>query len=261
MRRAIAIQRATSSLRSGLTKLRRRRLGRNGSPSGVELSRRRRTDIPLPAHQNGGNRCTDGYGLSREWRSRCSPWGPPRARRHARRARRSSLRAPFAQAWANVPQNDCGPQGEGATLVFGMEQDVTGFNTGEESQNVVLGGAHREHADPARQLHHRQQRELSPRPRVEGDGDEERRCRSRSAPTRTGTGRGMRRSRSRTRTTSIRGSRSSTRRTRLRRRPATTRSPASRTRATSRSPSSGRSRSRTTAISSASSIRRRPSPG
>jgi peptide/nickel transport system substrate-binding protein len=43
--------------------------------------------------------------------------------------------APFAQAWANVPRT---PQARKAkdTLVFGMEQDVTGFNTGEESQNA-----------------------------------------------------------------------------------------------------------------------------
>ena len=43
--------------------------------------------------------------------------------------------APFAQSWANVPRT---PQARKAksVLVFGMEQDVTGFNTGEESQNA-----------------------------------------------------------------------------------------------------------------------------
>src|SRR5690348_1049044 len=43
--------------------------------------------------------------------------------------------APFAQSWANVPQTPQARQAK-SVLVFGMEQDVTGFNTGEESQNA-----------------------------------------------------------------------------------------------------------------------------
>jgi peptide/nickel transport system substrate-binding protein len=43
--------------------------------------------------------------------------------------------APFAQAWANVPRTPAARKAKD-TLVFGMEQDVTGFNTGEESQNA-----------------------------------------------------------------------------------------------------------------------------
>jgi peptide/nickel transport system substrate-binding protein len=43
--------------------------------------------------------------------------------------------APFAEAWANVPRTPAARKAK-STLVFGMEQDVTGFNTGEESQNA-----------------------------------------------------------------------------------------------------------------------------
>jgi len=43
--------------------------------------------------------------------------------------------APFAQSWANVPRTPQARQAK-SVLVFGMEQDVTGFNTGEESQNA-----------------------------------------------------------------------------------------------------------------------------
>jgi peptide/nickel transport system substrate-binding protein len=43
--------------------------------------------------------------------------------------------APFAQAWSNVPRTLAARQAK-SVLVFGMEQDVTGFNTGEESQNA-----------------------------------------------------------------------------------------------------------------------------
>src|ERR1700709_1862932 len=43
--------------------------------------------------------------------------------------------APFAQAWANVPRTPAARKAK-SVLVFGMEQDVTGFNTGEESQNA-----------------------------------------------------------------------------------------------------------------------------
>ncbi|HMH59577.1 MAG TPA: peptide ABC transporter substrate-binding protein [Galbitalea sp.] len=43
--------------------------------------------------------------------------------------------APFAQAWANVPKTAAARKAK-SVLVFGMEQDVTGFNTGEESQNA-----------------------------------------------------------------------------------------------------------------------------
>ena len=37
--------------------------------------------------------------------------------------------APFAQAWANVPRTPAGRRAKDV-LVFGMEQDITGFNTG-----------------------------------------------------------------------------------------------------------------------------------
>ena len=43
--------------------------------------------------------------------------------------------APFAQAWANVPRTPAARKAK-SVLVFGMEQDITGFNTGEESQNA-----------------------------------------------------------------------------------------------------------------------------
>src|SRR3954447_16517982 len=43
--------------------------------------------------------------------------------------------APFAQSWANVPRTTAARKAK-SVLVFGMEQDVTGFNTGEESQNA-----------------------------------------------------------------------------------------------------------------------------
>src|SRR3978361_324884 len=40
--------------------------------------------------------------------------------------------APFAQAWANVPRTPAARKAK-SVLVFGMEQDVSGFNTGETS--------------------------------------------------------------------------------------------------------------------------------
>src|SRR3954447_681836 len=43
--------------------------------------------------------------------------------------------APFAQAWANVPRTPAARKAK-SVLVFGMEQDVTGFNTGEEAQDA-----------------------------------------------------------------------------------------------------------------------------
>src|SRR3954454_9778139 len=43
--------------------------------------------------------------------------------------------APFAQSWANVPRTTAARKAK-SVLVFGMEQDVSGFNTGEESQNA-----------------------------------------------------------------------------------------------------------------------------
>jgi len=43
--------------------------------------------------------------------------------------------APFAQAWASVPRTTAARRAKD-TLVFGMEQDVTGFNTSEESQSA-----------------------------------------------------------------------------------------------------------------------------
>jgi peptide/nickel transport system substrate-binding protein len=43
--------------------------------------------------------------------------------------------APFAQSWANVPKTQAAREAK-SVLVFGMEQDVSGFNTGEESQNA-----------------------------------------------------------------------------------------------------------------------------
>ncbi|HZR94286.1 MAG TPA: peptide ABC transporter substrate-binding protein [Gaiellaceae bacterium] len=43
--------------------------------------------------------------------------------------------APFAESWANVPKTAEARKAKDV-LVFGMEQDVTGFQTGEESQNA-----------------------------------------------------------------------------------------------------------------------------
>src|SRR3954451_5411349 len=41
--------------------------------------------------------------------------------------------APFAKAWANVPRTEAGRKAKDV-LVFGMEQDITGFNISEASQ-------------------------------------------------------------------------------------------------------------------------------
>jgi len=43
--------------------------------------------------------------------------------------------APFAQAWANVPRTPAARRAK-SVLVFGMEQDVTGFNTLETDENA-----------------------------------------------------------------------------------------------------------------------------
>jgi len=43
--------------------------------------------------------------------------------------------APFAHSWANVPRTPAGRKAK-SVLVFGMEQDVTGFNTGQTDQNA-----------------------------------------------------------------------------------------------------------------------------
>src|SRR5581483_9894704 len=48
----------------------------------------------------------------------------------------SALRAaPFAQAWAHVPRTPAARKAK-SVLVFGMEQDVTGFNTLNADQNA-----------------------------------------------------------------------------------------------------------------------------
>src|SRR6185437_2665488 len=57
----------------------------------------------------------------------------------ATRTARSLAAAPFAQAWANVPRTPAARAAR-SVLVFGMEQDVTGFNTGEASQNSYWAG-------------------------------------------------------------------------------------------------------------------------
>jgi len=43
--------------------------------------------------------------------------------------------APFAQSWANVPRTPAARKAK-SVLVFGMEQDVLGFNTGQADQNA-----------------------------------------------------------------------------------------------------------------------------
>jgi peptide/nickel transport system substrate-binding protein len=43
--------------------------------------------------------------------------------------------APFAQSWADVPRTPAARKAK-SVLVFGMEQDVTGFNTGQTDQNA-----------------------------------------------------------------------------------------------------------------------------
>jgi peptide/nickel transport system substrate-binding protein len=43
--------------------------------------------------------------------------------------------APFAQSWANVPRTQAGRKAK-SVLVFGMEQDVSGFNTAQADQNA-----------------------------------------------------------------------------------------------------------------------------
>ena len=47
--------------------------------------------------------------------------------------------APFAQAWANVPQTTAGRKAK-SVLVFGEEQDVNGFNTNLTCCNQLAGG-------------------------------------------------------------------------------------------------------------------------
>jgi len=44
--------------------------------------------------------------------------------------------APFSQAWAQVPRTPAGRKAS-TTLVFGMEQDVTGFNTNDADENAL----------------------------------------------------------------------------------------------------------------------------
>src|SRR5438034_807521 len=43
--------------------------------------------------------------------------------------------APFAQAWANVPRTTAGRKAK-SVLVFGMEQDITGFNLAQADQTA-----------------------------------------------------------------------------------------------------------------------------
>ncbi len=48
---------------------------------------------------------------------------------------RSLAAAPFAQAWANVPRTPAGRKAK-SVLVFGMEQDITGFNLAQADQTA-----------------------------------------------------------------------------------------------------------------------------
>ena len=50
-----------------------------------------------------------------------------------------SSAAPFSQAWANVPQTTAGRKAK-SVLVFGLEQDVNGFDTNLACCNQLIGG-------------------------------------------------------------------------------------------------------------------------
>jgi ABC-type transport system substrate-binding protein len=50
-----------------------------------------------------------------------------------------SSAAPFAQAWANVPRTTAGRKAK-SVLVFGVEQDINGFNTDLACCNQLIGG-------------------------------------------------------------------------------------------------------------------------
>ena len=80
--------------------------------------------------------------------------------------------APFAQAWANVPRTPAARQAKDV-LVFGMEQDITGFNTGLTCCRAVLGCGRGQRARDARRVQHRQQASPRARPRREREGDED----------------------------------------------------------------------------------------
>src|SRR4051794_41849692 len=50
-----------------------------------------------------------------------------------------SSAAPFAQSWAKVPQTTAGRKAK-SVLVFGVEQDINGFNTVLACCNQLIGG-------------------------------------------------------------------------------------------------------------------------
>src|SRR5256885_17054197 len=50
-----------------------------------------------------------------------------------------SSAAPFAQSWAKVPQTAAGRKAK-SILVFGVEQDINGFNTALACCNQLIGG-------------------------------------------------------------------------------------------------------------------------
>src|SRR5260370_31393130 len=50
-----------------------------------------------------------------------------------------SSAAPFAQAWAQVPRTTAGRKAK-SVLVFGVEQDINGFNTNLACCNQLIGG-------------------------------------------------------------------------------------------------------------------------
>jgi len=49
-----------------------------------------------------------------------------------------SAAAPFAQSWAKVPQTTAGRKAK-SVLVFGVEQDINGFNTALACCNQLIG--------------------------------------------------------------------------------------------------------------------------
>src|SRR5260370_42214757 len=50
-----------------------------------------------------------------------------------------SSAAPFAQSWAKVPRTTAGRKAK-SVLVFGVEQDINGFNTALACCNQLIGG-------------------------------------------------------------------------------------------------------------------------
>ena len=110
--------------------------------------------------------------------------------------------APFAQSWASVPRTTACRKAK-AVLVFGVEQDINGFNASLTCCNQLLGGFLGAPRRASRRIRAEPEGHVGQGPRVVGLGDEDDALVHDQARTRTGTG-AARRCRSRTRTSSTR---------------------------------------------------------